>query len=87
MVEFYRILVCAVCGKNFCPRGNNQICCSSECYRVRQKMIAKEKRMELKAAKIESEKMKREIPSIVEIEKLARMEGMTYGKYALKHGI
>ena len=50
-------------------------------------MIAKEKRMELKAAKIEREKTKMEMPSIAEIERLARMEGMTYGKYVLKHGI
>ena len=71
---------CVVCGKEFAPRCATQICCSRDCavqkkldYNRSMKREAARERKRLRAASSKQ--------SLAEIDKTARENGMSYGRY------
>lgn len=89
---------CPVCGKMFDrePKKGNQMYCGLEC---RRKAELESKRLSSQRNKLlipfnsidppkkPKKKKKSNMESIVEIDRLAKSEGLTYGQYVAKYGV
>jgi len=92
-----RVRVCKRCGKaieGYHPQANYCDQCRAELHlenwdRVREerKRIKSENQERARQEKELREKKKRNIISIAEIDKLAKAEGLSYGKYVSKYGV
>lgn len=61
---------CVVCLQHFEPSSNSQICCSDDCKKIRARQIEQKKKPK-----------KKNIRSLSEIQREARLHGMSYGMY------
>lgn len=73
---------CKYCGEKFIAFSNGKIYCSAECKSAALKIVR------LKIAKPRPKKKKGSTHnSIVEIQKRAQAEGLTYGQYVAKYNL
>lgn len=95
-ISMTEVKKCIICGSEFQPKKKTQICCKRECslkrnyqlnrenYRDYYKYQMAEKQKSKKKAK--KEKPKTNTEKIIEIDRLAKEAGMSYGQYeALKY--
>lgn len=83
------IIVCKICGKPFEARHSNTKYCE-KCRKKKAEMASHVRSAEEQAKyayqkTIEQMRAKRNGPSISEIVKAAKEEGVTYGEYVKKH--
>ena len=77
---------CEVCGKMFQPSKTNHACCGNACRKKRLRMQNRDKWSDYYARKkAEQNRTKSNHDKIVEIDALARKEGLSYGQYVEKY--
>lgn len=77
---------CARCGRTFYSDGHRRLYCDNCKYAAaleRQRVYRERIRQEKAAEKAKETRKK----TVVEIDRLAAAEGISYGKYCLKYGI
>ena len=77
---------CVICHKIFVPKSANAICCSSECSTERNREKARCRHRMYRQQKKIAKEVKVINLSIAEIQRRARAEGVSYGKYVLMMG-
>ena len=68
--------ICIICGETYKPTSSTQKCCGEECKKIHRGTY--KKKMYKKQNAIPR---KKKTNGLVEINKLARESGMTYGQY------
>ena len=75
---------CKVCGKTFIPKMAHQLCCSEECSNINADNLVK---MHMERKRLAKKELEARKLSLAEINKRAREEHLTYGKFCAKHGL
>ena len=77
---------CIICGKLFTAQRKNASCCSCECKKVN---CINNRKKQAKMKKVKKAEKRNKIPNkdLLDIDKAAKLAGMTYGQYVAKMGL
>lgn len=67
------MIKCAICEKEFEPKGKNQDCCSKECSKERERNISRWNKKLINKL------------SLSDINRMAREKGMSYGQFIARY--